>query len=275
MSTIKDDNYLTIQGWQINQLGLKGNELIIYAAIYGFTQAEGQWFTGSQQYLADWTNSTTRGVRKALTSLEEKGLLLIAKNGKSNKYRAIRPEIEEQSSANVTEEQSSANVTEEQSSANVTEEQSSAKQRNKVPLIEEQSSYNNIDIDIENNLVKKERKKAVAQNSYNEILDSMVTDPKLKEALIEFIKMRKLSKKPPTDHALELLIKKLYKLSSDPQTQIEIVEQSILNNWKGFFPLKQMDNKIGAKGYSERGTSRDKQYSELEQRIINFGSRSE
>ena len=257
MSTIKDDNYLTIQGWQINQLGLKGNELIIYAAIYGFTQAEGQWFTGSQQYLADWTNSTTRGVRKALTSLEEKGLLLIAKNGKSNKYRAIRPEIEEQSSANVT------------------EEQSSAKQRNKVPLIEEQSSYNNIDIDIENNLVKKERKKAVAQNSYNEILDSMVTDPKLKEALIEFIKMRKLSKKPPTDHALELLIKKLYKLSSDPQTQIEIVEQSILNNWKGFFPLKQMDNKIGAKGYSERGTSRDKQYSELEQRIINFGSRSE
>lgn len=255
MSTIKDDNYLTIQGWQINQLGLKGNELIIYAAIYGFTQAEGQWFTGSQQYLADWTNSTTRGIRKALTSLEEKGLLLIAKNGKSNKYRAIRPEIEEQSSANVT------------------EEQSSAKQRNKVPLIEEQSSDNNIDIDIENNLVKKERKKAAAQSSYNEIIDTLVTDPKLKEALIEFIKMRKLSKKPPTDHALELLIKKLYQLSSDPKTQIEIVEQSVLNNWQGFFPLKTVDNV--KKGYSERGTSRDKQYSEFEKRILNFGARDD
>lgn len=255
MSTIKDDNYLTIQGWQINQLGLKGNELIIYAAIYGFTQAEGQWFTGSQQYLADWTNSTTRGVRKALASLEEKGLLLIAKNGKGNKYRAIRPEIEEQSSANVI------------------EEQSSAIQRNKVPLIEEQSSYNIIDNKLEDNLVKKERKKAAAQSSYNEILDSMVTDLKLKEALIEFIKMRKLSKKPPTDHALELLIKKLYKLSSDPQTQIAIVEQSILNNWQAFYPLK-LDDK-NKNGYSERGTSRDKQYSELEQRIINFGSRSE
>lgn len=250
MSTIKDDNYLTIQGWQINQLGLKGNELIIYAAIYGFTQAEGQWFTGSQQYLADWTNSTTRGVRKALTSLEEKGLLLIAKNGKSNKYRAIRPEIEEQSSANVI------------------EEQSSAKQRNKVPLIEEQSSYNNIDIDIENNLVKKERKKAAAQSSYNEILDNKVLNPKLKAALIEFIKMRKLSKKPLTDHALELAINKLYKLSSDPETQIEIVEQSILNNWQSFFPLKNVDNV--KKGYSERGTSRDKQYSDYEM-YINFG----
>lgn len=29
------------------------------------------------------------------------------------------------------------------------------------------------------------------------------------------------------------------------------------------------------KGYSERGTSRDKQYSDLEQRLINFGSRSD
>lgn len=115
----------------------------------------------------------------------------------------------------------------------------------------------------------KERK----SSSYNEILDSMVTDPKLKEALIEFIKMRKLSKKPPTDHALELLIKKLYQLSSDPKTQIEIVEQSVLNNWQGFFPLKTVDNV--KKGYSERGTSRDKQYSDFEKRILNFGARDD
>ena len=117
--------------------------------------------------------------------------------------------------------------------------------------------------------VKKERKKATAQR----ILDTLVPDPKVREAMIEFIKMRKLSKKPPTDHALELLIKKLYKLSSDPNTQLEMVEQSILNNWQGFFPLKTVDNV--KKGYSERGTSRDKQYSDLEQRLINFGSRSE
>lgn len=111
----------------------------------------------------------------------------------------------------------------------------------------------------------KERK-----SCYNEILDKMVTEPKLKEALIEFIKMRKLSKKPPTDHALEMLIKKLYKLSSDPQAQIEIVEQSILNNWQGFFPLKTVDNV--KKGYSEKGTSRDKQYNDFEKYILNSGA---
>lgn len=119
--------------------------------------------------------------------------------------------------------------------------------------------------ELNTNVCKKERK-----SSYNEILDNMVTDPKLKEALIEFIKMRKLSKKPPTDHALELLIKKLFKISSDPETQIEIVEQSITNNWQGFFPLKPIDNSnIKNK---PRDSRRDEQYRVLEQRLINFGS---
>lgn len=113
--------------------------------------------------------------------------------------------------------------------------------------------------------VKKERK----SSGYNEVIDTLVTDPKLKEALIEFIKMRKLSKKPPTDHALELLIKKLFKMSSDPETQIEIVEQSILNNWQGFFPLKHVDD--GRKVNYKRETSRDKQYDEYEKRLLAFG----
>lgn len=37
-SVIRDSNYVVIQGWMITRLGLKGNELMIYAVIYGFTQ---------------------------------------------------------------------------------------------------------------------------------------------------------------------------------------------------------------------------------------------
>lgn len=72
---IKDTNYITIQGWMINELKLKGNELIIYAVIYGFSQDGEQKFTGSLQYLADVTLSTKQGVLKNLKSLCEKGLL--------------------------------------------------------------------------------------------------------------------------------------------------------------------------------------------------------
>ena len=75
MSKVKEGNYVVIQSFMVTELNLKGNELIVYAIIYGFSQAENQAFTGSLQYLADWTNSTKQGVLKNLKSLVSKGLI--------------------------------------------------------------------------------------------------------------------------------------------------------------------------------------------------------
>ena len=75
MKQIKNENYVTIQGFMVNELQLKGNELLVYAIIYGFSQLENQNFNGSLQYLADWCNSTKQGVIKALKSLIEKDLI--------------------------------------------------------------------------------------------------------------------------------------------------------------------------------------------------------
>lgn len=72
---MKKDNHIQICGWMLSDLGLKGNELIIYAIIFGFSQLEGQTFYGSLSYLAEWTNSTKQGVLKALKSLMEKGYI--------------------------------------------------------------------------------------------------------------------------------------------------------------------------------------------------------
>ena len=74
-SKVKPENFVTLSGFMITDLNLKGNELIIYAIIYGFSQAEGTAFKGSAQYLADWTNSTRQGVMKNLKSLMQKGLI--------------------------------------------------------------------------------------------------------------------------------------------------------------------------------------------------------
>ena len=75
MPKIKDGNYIVIQSFMINELELKGNELLIYAIIYGFSQDGEQKFTGSLQYLANWTNSTKQGVLKNLKYLVEKGYI--------------------------------------------------------------------------------------------------------------------------------------------------------------------------------------------------------
>lgn len=75
MSSIKDGSYINIQSFMVTDLGLKGNELLVYAIIYGFSQAEGTYFNGSIQYLADWTNSTRQGIIKNIKSLIDKGLI--------------------------------------------------------------------------------------------------------------------------------------------------------------------------------------------------------
>ena len=76
MSRVKNENYIQISGWMINRLKLKGNELLVFAIIFGFSQKEGQYLTGSLQYLADWTNSTRHGIRKNLNSLVLKKLII-------------------------------------------------------------------------------------------------------------------------------------------------------------------------------------------------------
>lgn len=75
-SKVSNQNYLVIQGWMVNELNLKGNALIIYALIYGFSQSESQKYTGSLQYLADWTNSSKQGVMKSLKALIKQGLII-------------------------------------------------------------------------------------------------------------------------------------------------------------------------------------------------------
>ena len=76
MGAVRDNNFFVVHGWMINRLGLKGNELQIYAIIYGFSQAKDTEFTGSLQYLSDWVGLTRANTLARLKSLVEKGLLV-------------------------------------------------------------------------------------------------------------------------------------------------------------------------------------------------------
>lgn len=72
---MNNENYIVIQGFMVNELGLKGNELLAYAIIYGFSQVKGQKFTGSLSYLEKWLNTSRQTVVNTLKSLIEKGLI--------------------------------------------------------------------------------------------------------------------------------------------------------------------------------------------------------
>ena len=72
---MKRNNYILIQDWMVEELNLKGNELLVYALINGFSQDDESCFNGSIQYLSNLLNITRRCVINVLSSLVEKGYL--------------------------------------------------------------------------------------------------------------------------------------------------------------------------------------------------------
>lgn len=90
----------------------------------------------------------------------------------------------------------------------------------------------------------KERKKPA--ETYDSIIDSYTENGELRSALVEFVKMRKMMKKPLTNKALSLLLtskKGLDGLASTDAEKIDIVNQTIMRGWQGFFPLKDIEAK--------------------------------
>lgn len=72
---INPNAYFTVQGWMISELGLKGNALLTYAIIYGFSQDGVTEYAGSSKYLCEWLGCTKKTVLVTLADLVERGLL--------------------------------------------------------------------------------------------------------------------------------------------------------------------------------------------------------
>ena len=79
-SKVKDDNFFLVAGWMLNRLNLKGVALQVFSIIYGFSQDGEGSFTGSLQYLCDFTNASKNTILKSLKELVDKGYVLKAEN---------------------------------------------------------------------------------------------------------------------------------------------------------------------------------------------------
>ena len=171
---VRSDNHVTIDGWMINELGLSGSELIIYALIWGFSQAENQWCTASQAYIAAWANITVRGAIKAINKLAEKGLLIketnTCKKGFECKYKAVRPSADDCDS--------------DVNKVQTRYEQSSDVDMNKVQIRYEQSSDNNIEDNIDNN-IKENIIKEKNETEKDSVPESSARSKKVKEKFIK------------------------------------------------------------------------------------------
>lgn len=96
---MRNDNFYVTHGWMINDLGLSGIELDVYAIIYGFSQDGKSEFTGSVKCLEEWTGKTKKTIIETLKSLVSKGYIKkreceVANHIKIVSYMAVRPDGE-------------------------------------------------------------------------------------------------------------------------------------------------------------------------------------
>lgn len=71
----KTNEYYKIYDFMIQQLNLKGVELLVYALLYSFTTTGEGKFTGSIKYLAERTNCTKRSIITCMSSLLKRNLI--------------------------------------------------------------------------------------------------------------------------------------------------------------------------------------------------------
>lgn len=122
----------------------------------------------------------------------------------------------------------------------ITENQQDGQQENNSKITGSGAVYRvdpkNIDNIYNTNLLeerKKERRKEIKKYKY------YPNDELLDRAFSDYVAMRKQIKKPMSDRAIELSIKRLEKLSGgDNEIAVKILEQSIMNSWQGLFELK-------------------------------------
>ena len=106
------------------------------------------------------------------------------------------------------------------------------KNKSKIRLEEDLDVDKNKEKNIKNNKSKK-------GESFDEVISRLVKDEEVGNKLIEFIKMRKVIKHPLTSYALELIIKKLEKLSGgDKDYQLRLLDNSISNSWQDIYDLR-------------------------------------
>lgn len=89
---INNNNYYTVQGWMVNDLGLTGDELTVYAILWGFSQDGVSVSRTPKQYFIKWTGRDERTINNAIKNLEQKELIKIEHTaGMPSSYKIVPP----------------------------------------------------------------------------------------------------------------------------------------------------------------------------------------
>jgi hypothetical protein len=85
-----------------------------------------------------------------------------------------------------------------------------------------------------NKNVKNDKNERMKENIYSDY----AYNPDLIQAILDFVEMRKKLKKPMTNKAIEMMLKKLSKLADTDEKKIAILQESVMKSWTDIYKLK-------------------------------------
>lgn len=255
---VKSENYMTIQGWMRTELDLSGTELMVYAIIYGYTQSAQGKFTGSRQYLADWTGASVRTIQTVLNTLTDAGLLT-----KTTTEPTPGVTICEYV-ANFTPSENFARgpvkilhgASEKSALYNIADSKGDSKDSVSNETPDEPDEVSPLDDDVASKMYSKEdfigsgcrgkaKKKSPQppkKNLYQKCRDanSQFSGNAITVNMLDTYLQLRLAMKDKPIYGVEqwqALLDKLSELSSDDRTDQKIIKQSIERGWAAFFPI--------------------------------------
>lgn len=240
---MKNENYITIQGWMINELGLNSNELIVYSIIYGFCQDGQSEFTGSLKYLENSVNCSRPTIIKIINELIEKNLISKKQeliNGVVfNRYKVILPVVNK---FNIGSKETSLGGSKETLHNNTTNNN---------------SNYN----------IKKNISKDISKKGFDLIseIEKFEYSPQRKEKIKEWIMYKEDEKKKRYKQlGFKAFLTQNHKYSDNEFC--EMVDRSMANGWDGLFENKQKNNDNFGNHF---GVNNSQQPGRLTQMMIN------
>ena len=229
LQLISTSNFITVNKDLIKELGLEEAILLgELASEYDYwdnkNEIEDGYFYSTIENIEEKTTLTAYKQRKCLENLKNKGIIDIQIRGIPAK-RYIK--INEEKVIEIFNNKLLKNLT------------TGCKKTSQLEVKKLNGNNNIINNNIKKNNINKNIKKEKKETEFDYVINENFTDEELKQTIYEFIKMRKAIKKPLTTRGLELMINELKKMTSNTNEQIQILNNSIMNNWLGIFPLKE------------------------------------
>lgn len=196
-----------------------------------------EWFTVSNQVLSIHTGLSRSGILKARNELKQRGLIDFRERGtKATSYKMVTMTNSTQDGTQNSVQVCTQNGMQDGTQNSTTLDKHKFKQK----------------------LKQKQKGVTVSTKKYSD-------DIELNDAILAFIAFRLDIKSAMTDHAIDLMLKKLEEMSpGDVPAKVAILNQSIMNGWKGVFPL-------GDKSVKKSDTiGKKNQFQDFPQRNIDY-----